>query len=77
MIQASYESDNLYVLAGITRPYHQFELQRLTDKVLADLNLDYEDRSLMIRNYIYYIISTAINEPSKYLWSYPPITLQF
>lgn len=67
MIQAGYESDNLYILAGITRPYHQFELQRLTDKVLDDLNLDYEDKLLMIRNYIYYIISTAINEPSKYL----------
>jgi hypothetical protein len=67
MIQAGYESDNLYILAGINRPYHQFELQRLTDKVLADLNLDYEDKSLMIRNYIYYIISTALNEPSNYL----------
>lgn len=67
MIQAGYESDNLYILAGITRPYHQFELQRLLDKVLADLDLDYEDRSLMIRNYIYYIISVALNEPSNYL----------
>lgn len=36
-IQAGYESDNLYILAGITRPYHQFELQRLTDKVLAEM----------------------------------------
>lgn len=67
MIQAGYESDNLYILAGITRPYYQFELQRLTDKVLADLNLDYENKSLMTRNYIYYIISTAIKKPSRYL----------
>nr|WP_132396737.1 hypothetical protein [uncultured Pedobacter sp.] len=67
MIQAGYESDNLYILAGITRPYHQFEVQRLTDKVLADLNLDYEDKGLMIANYIYYIISTTINEPTRYL----------
>ena len=37
MIQAGYESDNLYILAGVTRPYHQFELQRLTDKVLAEM----------------------------------------
>lgn len=67
MIQAGYESDNLYILAGIARPYHQFELQRLTDKVLADLDLDYEDKPQMIRNYIYYIISSTKNEPSKYL----------
>lgn len=56
MIQAGYESDNLYMLAGMTSPYHQFEMQRLTDKVFADLNLDYEDKGLMIANYVYYII---------------------
>jgi len=67
MIQAGYESDNLYILAGITRPFYQFELQILTDKVLADLNFDYEDKPLMIRNYIYYIISVALNERSNYL----------
>ncbi|MCD0489937.1 hypothetical protein LPB86_16970 [Pedobacter sp. MC2016-14] len=67
MIEAGYESDNLYILAGISRPYHQFELQRLTDKVLVDLNLDYEDQPQMIRNYVYYIISSTINEPSNYL----------
>lgn len=67
MIQAGYESDNLYILAGIARPYHQFELQRLTDKVLVDLNLYYEDKPQMITNYIYYIISSTKNEPSKYL----------
>lgn len=48
-IQGGYESDNLYILVGTTRPYDQFEFQRLTDKVLADLNVDYEERSLMIQ----------------------------
>lgn len=67
MIREGYESDNLYILAGITKPYQQFELQRLTDRVFADLNLDYEDKLLMIRNYIYYLISTSLNEPSNYL----------
>jgi hypothetical protein len=67
MMEAGYESDNLYILAGITKPYNQFELQVLTDKVIADLNLETSDKSLAIRNYIYYILSTTINEPSKYL----------
>lgn len=67
MIREGYESDNLYILAGISKPYQQFELQRLTDKVFVDLNLDYEDKLLMIRNYIYYLISTSLNEPSNYL----------
>lgn len=67
MMQAGYESDNIYILAGITKPYNQFELQELTDKVIADLNLETSDKSLTIRNYVYYILSTTINEPSKYL----------
>lgn len=67
MMEAGYESDNLYILAGITKPYNQFELQELTDKVLADLNLETSDKSLTIRNYVYYILSKTINEPSKYL----------
>ena len=69
MMEAGYESDNLYILAGITKPYNQFELQELTDKVLADLNLETSDKSLTIRNYVYYILSKTINEPSKYLES--------
>jgi hypothetical protein len=67
MMQAGYESDNLYILAGITKPYNQFELQELTDKVIADLNLETRNKPLTIRNYVYYILSTTINEPSKYL----------
>jgi len=67
MMEAGYESDNLYILAGISKPYNQFELQELTDKVIADLNLDTGDKSLTIRNYVYYILSTTINEPSKYI----------
>lgn len=67
MMEAGYESDNLYILAGITKPYNQFELQELTDKVLADLNLETSDKSLTIRIYVYYILSKTINEPSKYL----------
>jgi hypothetical protein len=67
MMEAGYESDNLYILAGITKPYNQFELQELTDKVLADLDLTTNDKSLTIRNYVYYILSKTITEPSKYL----------
>ncbi|GAB3013906.1 hypothetical protein GCM10027051_16470 [Niabella terrae] len=67
MMEAGYESGNLYILAGITKPYNQFELQELTDKVLADLNLQINDRLQTIRNYVYYIISKTINQPTSYL----------
>ena len=67
MMEAGYEAENLYILAGITKPYNQFELQELTDKVLADLNLRINDKLLTIRNYVYYIISKSMNEPNNYL----------
>ena len=38
MMEAGYESDNLYMLAGETKPFRQFELQELTRKILEDLD---------------------------------------
>jgi hypothetical protein len=67
MIEAGYESENLYELAGISRPYNQFELHDLTSKVLKDLELDFSNKELTLRNYVYYIISNSINKPETYL----------
>ncbi|MFD1145487.1 hypothetical protein ACFQ4C_30455 [Larkinella insperata] len=67
MMQAGFESDSLYQLAGISKPYNQFELQDLTNKVLKELHLDYSDKESAIRNYVYYLISNAIDAPEKYL----------
>lgn len=67
MMEAGYESDNLYILAGISKPYNQFELQDLTHKTLAYLNLEIKDRLLTIRNYVYYIITKTIIQPTNYL----------
>ena len=66
MIEAGYESENLYMLAGKIKPYNQFELQELTDKVLQDLKLEYHDKDLVITNYVYYLISNSINRPATY-----------
>jgi hypothetical protein len=67
MMKAGYESDNLYILAGITKPYNQFELQELTDNVLQDIGLDYSDKEITIRNYAYFLIKNSIQNPSTYL----------
>jgi len=67
MMEAGFESENLYILAGQTKPYNQFELQDLTSKVFNDLNLDYSDRDLTIKNYVYYLINTTLNDPVTYL----------
>jgi hypothetical protein len=67
MMEAGFESMNLYILAGITKPYNQFELQELTDNVLKDLHSDYSDRDRTIRNYAYYIIKSAIGNADNYM----------
>ncbi len=66
MMEAGYESDNLYMLAGETKPFNQFELQELTRKVLEDLGLSYADKETAVRNYVYYLIKTSIEHPEIY-----------
>ena len=67
MMEAGFQSDNLHILAGMTRPFNQFELQELTDNVLKDLHLDYGNKDTVIKNYVYFIITNAINNPDSYL----------
>lgn len=66
MIEAGYESESLFILAGKMRPYNQFELHDLTDKVLHELKLDYRDKDVVLRNYVYYLISISIDKPAVY-----------
>jgi hypothetical protein len=66
MMEAGYESQNLHMLAGQTKPYNQFELQDLTSKVLQDLNLDYSNEESVTKNYVYYLISNSVNHPETY-----------
>jgi hypothetical protein len=66
MMQVGYEVDSLYQLAGISKPYNQFELQDLTNKVLEDLQLDYSDKRKTTKNYIYYLIISNIDKPNNY-----------
>lgn len=67
MMEAGYESDHLYMLAGIIKPYNQFELQELTNKVLRDLHLDYSDKDAVLNNYIYFLLSASIDYPETYM----------
>ena len=67
MMEAGFESINLYTLAGITKPYNQFELIELTDMVFKDLDLDYANSFVVIRDYVYFLIKKAIDDTSSYL----------
>lgn len=66
MMEAGYESINLYELAGITRPYNQFHLQDLTAKIFKEFNLDYSDKTQTIKNYVYFLLTSNIDKPETY-----------
>lgn len=66
MMQEGYEIESLYQLAGIYKPFNQFELHELTNKVLNDLNLDYSDKRKTLKNYVYYLVSKNFDKPNNY-----------
>jgi hypothetical protein len=66
MIEAGYEADSLYELAGISKPYNQFELHELTSRVLKALQLDYSNPREALRDYVYYLIASNIDKPENY-----------
>jgi hypothetical protein len=66
MMQAGYEADTLYQLAGISKPFNQFVLQDLTNKVLKDLELDYSDKRKTIENYVYFLIKSNLDNIERY-----------
>lgn len=66
MMQTGYEAVTLYQLAGISKPFNQFVLQDLTNKVLKDLELDYSDKRNTIENYVYFLIKSNLDNSEKY-----------
>lgn len=66
MMEAGYQSENLYMLAGETKPFNQFELHELTRKALEDLGFSYSDKNAVLKNYVYYLISKSVDQPETY-----------
>lgn len=66
MLQAGYEEESLYELAGISKPFNQFELQDLTNKVLNDLQLDYSDKLETTKNYVCFLLKYHLEKPDMY-----------
>lgn len=63
MVEAGFESKNLYMLAGSYPPFNQFEMKELTTAVMRDLSIEYSDKYTAIRNYSYFLIKNAVNNP--------------
>lgn len=65
MIEAGFESENLYMLAGSTGSFYYFEMNDLTSAVMRDLSIDYSDKQAATRNYAYFLIKEALDDPRK------------
>lgn len=62
MIENGWESNYLYMLAGMTLPFNQFELQQLTSDILHEFKLDYSDKDKVIKSYICLLVKNAVTD---------------
>jgi hypothetical protein len=62
LLKQGQDTENLVILAGESPPYNQFELQKLTSKVLDELSLDYSDKDRTIKNYIFLFSRTRFKK---------------
>ena len=61
MLTAGFETEHLIELAGISKPYNQFELKELTDRVFEELGLDISDETKIINQYASYLVNLVLN----------------
>ena len=60
MMQVGFDTESLPMLALLEKPYNQFELKELTDKIFDELGLDYTDKDFVITRYVHYMLDEAI-----------------
>src|SRR5690554_279091 len=61
MMMAGFETESLIELAGISKPYNQFELKPLTDKVFVELDIDITDKNKTINQYISFLLNEVLD----------------
>ena len=62
MMMAGFDTEHLVELAGIEKPYNQFELKELTDKVFQELSLDHTNQVKVVTNYVTYLAKEVLDE---------------
>jgi len=62
MMMVGFETEHLVELAGIEKPYNQFELKELTDKVFEELNLDFTNQDKVVIDYVTYLAKEVLND---------------
>ncbi|WP_199136581.1 hypothetical protein [Pedobacter sp. ASV12] len=66
MLMSGFDTEHLIILAGESAPFNQFEMRTLTDKVLQELALDYNDKHQIAYGYSSYLILEALKGKIKY-----------
>jgi hypothetical protein len=61
MMMVGFDTKHLVMLAGESKPFNQFELQELVNKVLKELQIGYSDKDQIIKNYAYYLIKKVLD----------------
>jgi len=61
MLVAGYNTEYLTILAGEKEPFNPFQMEKLLNNVLSELQLDYSDMDQTIKNYAYYLIGRSLN----------------
>lgn len=61
MMEAGFESEHLFILAGLSPKLNRFEFDEIINKTLKELYLDKATNEEIINGYIYYLVSEALN----------------
>ena len=69
LIKAGFETEHIVELAGIGKPYNQFELKVLTDRVFEELNLDFNNKDKILKNYVSFLCEQVLNSKRDLLKS--------
>lgn len=67
MLMAGYDTENLVILAGELEPFNQFEIEKLTDKIFAELGLTWDNRELVYKNYACYLVGQALSGKKAFI----------
>ncbi|MFL1895940.1 hypothetical protein ACJRPK_09575 [Aquimarina sp. 2-A2] len=62
MMLVGFDTEHLVELAGIEKPYNQFELKELTDKVFEELNLNFTNQDKVVIDYVTYLAKEVLND---------------
>jgi hypothetical protein len=62
MLMNGFATEHLIELVGLEKPYNQFELSELTDKVFEELKIDLTAKNQIIKNYVFFLCQEVLSK---------------